>query len=96
MMTELSLGNKPADLVLRGHYHEYVKEWCGISWNGIDYESTLIILPPLCLMGSFARQATRSSFIVSPGVVVVEVINGKIVCTHKFTQNIDQRYREDL
>ncbi len=96
MMTELSLGNRPADLVLRGHYHEYVKEWCGISWNGIDYESTLIVLPPLCLMGSFSRQATRSQFSISPGVIAMEIINGQIIKTFKFTETLDTRYRENL
>ena len=96
MMTELSLGNKPADLVLRGHFHEYVKEVFTLTWNGIDYESTLIVMPPLCMMGSFARQATRSQFSIAPGVVAVEVINGKIHSTQKYCQNMDQRYREDL
>ena len=96
MMTELSLGNKPADLVLRGHYHEYVKEWCGITWEGVDYESTLIIMPPLCMMGSFARQATRSSFSISPGVVAVEIYDRHIHKTYSFIQAMDQRYREDL
>ena len=96
MMTELSLGNKPADLVVRGHYHEYVKEWCGISWEGVDYESTLIIMPPLCMMSSFARQATRSSFSISPGVIAIEVINGRMLASYKFTSPMDQRFRETL
>jgi hypothetical protein len=96
MMTEFSLGNTPADLVLRGHYHEYLKEWFGITWEGIDYESTLMILPSLCMIGSFIRQSSCSVFSISPGVIAVEIINGKIIKTYRFTQEMDQRYVENI
>jgi hypothetical protein len=96
MMTELSLGNRPADLVVRGHFHEYIKEVLTLTWQGVDYESTLIVMPPLCMMGAFARQATRSSFSIAPGVVAVEVYDGQIHSTQKYCQNMDERFREDL
>jgi hypothetical protein len=96
MMTELSVGNKPADLVLCGHFHEYVKETFCLIWEGIEYESTLIVMPPLCMMGAFARQATHSKFLVSPGVIACEIISGHLHKTYAFIQNMDQRYREDL
>lgn len=96
MMTELSLGNKPADLVVRGHFHEYIKEWYSLTWEGTNYESILIVMPPLCMMGAFARQATRSTFSISPGMVVVEVLDGQIYKTYPIIQSMDQRVREDL
>jgi hypothetical protein len=96
MMMELSLGNKPADLVLRGHFHEYVKEVLSITWQGITYESTLIVMPPLCMIGAFARQATRSQFSIAPGVVAVEIINEQICKTYPFIRQMDVRYRESL
>jgi len=96
MMTELSLGNRPADLVLRGHFHEYVKEWCSMTWQGVEYESTLIIMPPLCMMGAFARQATRSAFSIAPGVIACEIISGHLYKTYAFISSLDARFRENL
>lgn len=74
LMSDLLSGETPPDLVLRGHYHQYIKAWAEI--NG--HEAWLMVLPPLCLMSDFARKASASSYKTSPGLVMMEIINGKI------------------
>jgi len=96
MMADLDAGIKTPDLVLRGHYHTYVKEWCGLSRNGNDYEAWIMILPALCLLGSYGKQVTSSVYRLSPGLVAVEIINGKITQTLRFTKTLDLRNHEDF
>lgn len=96
MMDDLDAGNKPATLVSRGHYHSFVKTWYGLSRMGQWFESWLIIMPPLCLPGDFTRKATSSGYRVSPGIVAIEIINGKLYDIHPFTQTLDMRTVESL
>lgn len=96
MMSDLDAGVEPPNLVLRGHYHTYVKEWCGISRNGNDYESWIMIMPALCLLGDYGKQITSSVYRISPGLVAVEVINEKINATYRYSTTLDLRTHEDF
>jgi len=96
ILTEIELGNRPADLVVRGHFHDYTREWLELSWGGDYFESWLIVMPPLCLMSGYARQSTKSKFTVSPGVIAVEIIDNKIVKIHPFIIPFDMRIKETL
>jgi len=96
MMDEIALGNIPARLVLRGHYHTYTKETVVIPFRGEEYESTLCILPAMCMLGDYGRQATRSAFVTTVGMVAFEIIDGKLAQSYKFTDTKDIRTREDL
>lgn len=96
MMSDLDNEESPADLVLRGHYHTYTKEWCGINRNGKLHESWLVIMPALCLLGDYGIQATSSVYRISPGVVAFEIINGRLHQTYPFIQKLDCRVHETL
>lgn len=96
MLTEIELGNHPADLVLRGHFHDYTREWLEISWGGNYFESWLVVMPPLCLMSGYSRQSTKSKFLVSPGVIAVEIIDGKIAKIYPFIDTFDMRIKETV
>jgi len=94
MMDELSLGKSPANLVLRGHYHDPVKEYLSIDWNGSEYESWLYILPSMSFPNDFAVKATKSQYIVTTGIVIFEIINSKLFKTYKFATRLDIRTKE--
>lgn len=84
LMSDFLSNEIPPDLVLRGHYHEYVKAWAEI--NG--HEAWLMVLPSLCLMTDFARKATASAYKTSPGLVMMEIIDGKIDKTIVIKQTV--------
>lgn len=96
MMDDLDNGQRPADLVARGHYHSFVRTWYGMSRGGEWFESWLIIMPPMCFVNDHARKATQSAYRVSPGIVAVEVINGRLHNIFPFTRTLDIRTVEYL
>lgn len=96
MMDDLDSGNVPADLVVRGHFHSYIKTWHGIGRGSEWYESWLVVMPPLCLPGDFTRKVTSSIYRVSPGVVAFEIIGNRLYDVHPFTQTLDMRTVETL
>jgi len=93
---ELDLGNRPPNLVLRGHYHSYVEEYVIKVVNGKRYKVQLNVIPSYCGIDSYARQATRSSYILTHGMVCYEIIDGKILDTYPFMETIDIRTKEKL
>lgn len=91
MMDDLDSGSAPANLVMRGHYHSFVKEWCCITRMGVDYESWIVIMPPMCFPSDYTHQATRSGYRINVGLVAFEVINGRLHQTYPFIQSLDSR-----
>lgn len=89
---DFNLGRDMADLVLRGHYHEFVKEWNSLQ----GHEAWIVVMPPMCLAGDYTIQAVKSLTYVSPGTVAVEIINGKIIDIHSFTETLDIREIERI
>jgi hypothetical protein len=59
-----------------------------------EYESTMITLPGFCMLGDYGTQATKSTLLLSTGMVAIEIINGKIYQTHKFIRTLDLRSQE--
>jgi hypothetical protein len=96
MMKEIFAGNKPPNLVLRGHFHSYIKEILEIQHGQDWYESMIVVVPSLCGIGDFARQITKSVYQITNGIIVFEIINGKIHETYKFIETLDTRTKESL
>lgn len=89
---DFNLGREMVDLVLRGHYHEFVKEWNSLN----SHEAWIMVMPPMCLAGDYTVQAMKSLSYVSPGTVAVEIINGKIYGIYPFVKTLDIREIESL
>lgn len=96
MMGDLDAGETPADLFLRGHVHTFVKTWASITRSGIEYESWLVILPSLCMLGDFGTQITRSLYRISPGMVAFEIIDDRLYKIHPFMKPLDIRTTTQL
>ena len=96
MMAEISAGNQPPDVYLRGHYHERIEEHLVIFANGMDYRSSMLLTPSYQLLGDFAQQATRSTPRVTNGMVAIEVINGTIHRNHWLVKTSDIRTKENI
>lgn len=80
----------PPGLVLRSHYHEFVKEYLHIG----GHDSWLVITPSVCMLGDYARQATRSTHKVTMGMLAVELVDGRLIDIHKYTSTVDIRTKE--
>lgn len=96
MMDEVMLGNKPPGLYIRGHYHSYVEEYLRISNSHEAYKSWLTVLPSFCMMSDYARQATRSQFTITNGMVAYEIIDGEVKNVFPFKKTIDIRTKETI
>jgi len=96
MYAEIKLGNKPADLYLRAHYHEPVVEWLSMGMLDKEYESWICVLPSMCMIDDYARKVTRSKFTVTNGIYAFEIINDAIYKIHKFKKTLDIRTKERI
>jgi len=96
MYADLLAHKEPAKLYIRGHYHEEVWETLRMKTNGEWHESTLIVVPSMCGMGVYARQATRSSHKISNGMVIVKLDEGRILDMDWKIKTLDIRTKEVL
>lgn len=96
MMKEIMAGHKPPDIIFRGHYHIYKREFLEINVNGNVHGSWIVMLPGWMYKDDYVRRSTRSDYKQTFGVIAVEIINGQIYQTHKFTQTLDLRTKETI
>jgi hypothetical protein len=96
MMDDLDAGEIPANLVLRGHYHSFVQEWCSITRMDKLYKSWIVVMPPLCLPSAYTHKATKSIYRITSGVVAFEIINGRLYETYPFVSHLDIRTKRVL
>jgi len=82
MLGSILKGRTPPNLVLRGHYHQYKREW--LELNG--YESWICLLPGFTFKDDYTRRATRSQSDQSVGMLAFELIDGHLHKVHKFLQ----------
>jgi hypothetical protein len=87
MMHQIRHGRKPPDLVVRGHYHAPVIETVRLG----GYTSTAVVLPSMCMIDDFAHQAARSPDDVTCGMMVAEIVDGRLVEMHQLTRTYDTR-----
>lgn len=96
MTREIMRGKKPPDLVVRSHYHTYVKVTLNISIDDTDFESILVITPSYSGAGDFARQHARSPYLITNGMVAVEIIDGEIGRVKRYSKTLDIRVKETI
>ena len=68
---ELIRGIRPPDVIVRAHTHEPLEEWIIVE----NHRTCGIVTPPLCFPGDFARQITKGVYLVTVGMVALEIIN---------------------
>jgi hypothetical protein len=87
MIHAIKHGQKPPDLVIRGHYHTPVIET--VRLNG--FTSHIVVSPSMCMVDDFAHQAAKSPDDVTCGMFVYEIVNDKLLDIHQFTKTFDTR-----
>lgn len=96
MMDELQEGNDPAQVVWRGHFHNYVSRIVSLEARARTWETWACILPAYCLLDDHARKVARSPAAVTIGLVAAEVVDGQLAGRHAFRRKIDMRTRETI
>lgn len=92
MMRDIMAGNKPPDLVLRGHFHDPVYEY--LEQHG--FSSKLYVLPSYSMLNAHATQATRSANKLTHGMLVFVIEDGAIIQEHRLYKSTDIRTVEEL
>lgn len=92
VMKALMRGKEPARIVLRAHYHSYVRET--LYAGGKEY--SLIVTPSYSMLGDYSHQAARSPEEVTVGMVALEIIDGELVKVHELMETLDIRTKEVL
>jgi len=92
MLNEIVAGRKPPRLIFRGHFHQYqrIDEQIG------EYESTLIMTPSFSMLNDYAKQATRSAFMLTHGMVANEIVDGELGRIMPLLKTKDIRLKEDM
>jgi hypothetical protein len=96
MMTELMAGRIPPRLVVRAHYHTYVKETISMIVEGEEIQSTIVVCPSMCLIDDHARKTVKSPYISSVGGIFFEVINGQLTDVKVKVKILDVRTKESI
>lgn len=96
MMDELLDGRVPPRVVLRAHYHTYLRETVRIEVRDRTYVSDIVLLPSFCGLGGYAHQRTRSIHKQAHGLVAFEVVDGELAGIHPFKRSLDVRTKETL
>lgn len=92
MTREILAGNKPPDLVMRAHRHEYIHE----TLNCGKYFSRICLGPSYSMLGDYAVMATQSAHEITNGLVAWEIKDGRLREPYKFMKTRDVRTKEEL
>ena len=96
MMDELDAGRNPPDLVLRHHFHQYVRRWSTKRTHLGTSETLSIICPSYCFTNDYARKVAKSPPRITIGQLAFELLDGKLYDTHEFMRTYDLRVRETV
>ena len=84
---------KPADLMLRGHYHQPIEVDNHLTHQGGKYHTKLLIFPALKFPDAYAKTVTKNKFSAAVGTTAI-VVNEDAMKVHDNFLFIDVRNRE--
>ena len=87
---------RPPRYLFRYHYHDYWRERVFYRNDTEEFLTDFILVPCYCGMKEHGRQATRSKYIITNGIVAVEIVNGRVKEVRAFWKEKDTRTREAL
>ena len=95
MTAELLDGNKPARIVARAHYHEYLRETVRADANGKEYVADLLVTPSFSGIDDYVRRATKSKRKIDHGLIALE-FDGGLRDIYPLYQQLEIRTKEAL
>lgn len=92
MFGEIGRGRTPPDWVIRSHYHGFMP---AERVHAAGHTSEIVLTPCFCGMSDHGRQATRSAFIQTHGLIVFAIEEGRCAM-EAMIESLDLRERETL
>jgi hypothetical protein len=93
---DLHAGITPARVYVRAHFHEWAPAHLEFDfWDEVCMAS-LYVLPSMCGLTAYGRQATRSIPTLRAGFLAWEIVDGRVVECHRLTSTLDLRTEETL
>lgn len=96
----LRTGLQPPDLVVRSHFHEYVREtiyYHNQAVSTIDEKRMDgILTPSFSGLTEHGRKVTRSTYLLGNGLVAAEIEDGQVRRIQPFIKNLDLRRKEAI
>lgn len=89
-------GKDPPDVLLRGHYHQYVSEVVTRRARGKTWRTQAVILPSYSFIDDYARKVAKSPEKITVGMVAFEIANGKASLPHELMRTLDYVTKEVL
>lgn len=96
IMDELDAGRNPPDLVLRHHFHQYVRRWSTKMTHLGTTETLSVICPSYCFTNDYARKVAKSPPRITIGQLAFELLDGKLYDTHEFLRTYDMRVKQTV
>jgi hypothetical protein len=96
MLRNLLDEQAPPRVVVRAHYHRYVRVTQRVESRGQTYESDLVITPSYCGMDLHGHHATQGLSWQSHGLVAFVVEEGRLVEVKPLVETLDLRTQETL
>ena len=93
MDDELVEGHDPPDVLLRGHYHQYVSEVVTRRARGKTWRTHAAICPSYCFIDDYARKVAKSPPKATIGMLAFEVVDGRVT-PHEFIRTFDFTTKE--
>jgi len=90
------LDQAPPRIISRGHVHQFAHETVRDWHKGQRTETDVLIVPPLCGLGEHGRGATQSEFILTTGLLAIEIVDGDVRHIHEWVDRLDLRTEEEL
>jgi hypothetical protein len=87
LMDDIVDGRKPPDVIVRAHYHHGIRETVRVG----EHTCEAFVLPAYCGMTHYSSQVTRSAYMLSCGLVALEIVDGKVQQVHPFWRRLDLR-----
>lgn len=95
MFKSIGRHEKPPDMIVRGHFHERVLELVHIHADGMTHKTWGVICPAYSIFAdSWTQKVTKSSSYMTCGLVMAEIIDGRIKEVIDLVHSIDIRKRE--
>lgn len=92
MLDHIARGQRPPDVLIRAHYHTSIQETVRVG----QYVTEALLLPGFCGLSHYAVQATRSAYMLSVGLALIAVEDGRLTAVEPWVRSEDLRTREAL
>lgn len=96
VLEEIVDGEPPPRVVVRAHHHRLIWETVRIESKLGRKTADVVVVPGYCGINPHSRKITRSTITQRHGLILIEIVDGRLKKIHDLTKIIDLRVVEVL